>query len=99
MRLVLKGSPNGTECDTDSTEKGSRETLLLPSPSFFCVSTHLAIFCSVSVLSVERGVDVMLALLCVLAVVAVAAGKEQLRIGVLHKPEACERKSKTGDKV
>jgi hypothetical protein len=39
-------------------------------------------------------VAVLVALVCVCA-----QAKEQLRIGVLFKPEKCEVKSKSGDKV
>jgi hypothetical protein len=41
----------------------------------------------------------MIAVAVLMALVCAAAAKEQLRIGVLHKPESCDRKTKSGDKV
>ncbi len=41
----------------------------------------------------------MIAAAVLMALVCACAAKEQLRIGVLFKPEQCDVKSKSGDKV
>jgi FK506-binding protein 2 len=39
------------------------------------------------------------AALLLLAICVVESGKPQVRIGVTHRPETCERKTKKGDRV